>query len=220
MISLPAVNGATASGRLMRVVRWAVIAGSATLVAGNLWIVLRAHGRIFTQVQDVPPTEVGLVLGTSNRTPDGGANQFFTGRMAAAAELYRAGKVRRLLLSGANHSANYNEPVNMRRALVARGVPEAALTLDETGFRTFDSAARAQSIFGLSRVTIVTDDFHAPRAVLLARHFGVDAQAYCSAPVPWPLSKKTRIREIGARIKALLDLYLLQTEPDLSPLTE
>lgn len=193
--------------RALRLIRGVILAGAVLLAVGNLWIVVRTHGRVHTRVQDLPTTDIGLVLGTSDRVPDGGANPFFAGRISAAADLYRAGKVQRLLLSGANHSVHYNEPAKMRAALLHEGVPAAALVLDEAGFRTLDSAARAKQVFGISSVTIVTDDFHAPRAVLLARHFGIDAHAYYSARVPWGISKRTRIREIGARVKALLELY-------------
>ena len=101
----------------------------------------------------------------------------------------------------------------MRDALLEHGVPASALTLDYAGFRTLDSFARAKKVFGVDRLTIVTDDFHLPRAILLARHFGLDAVGYSSEAVPLKWSMKTRLREIVARGKALLDLYLLRTEP-------
>ena len=210
-------NNASARNTRLRVwirrAGWLFLAGVAAVVLGNLWIVFRTQGRVFFVQQDVPPKQVGLVLGTSANLRGGHANPFFTGRIAAAAELYRAGKVRQLLLSGDNRKVGYDEPTAMRDALMARGVPENAMTLDYAGFRTLDSMVRAKEVFGLPTFTIVTDDFHAARAVLLARHFGIDAQAYCSPGVPWRWSKKTRLREIGARMKALLDLYLLRTQP-------
>ena len=185
---------------------------AAAFVLGNVWIELRAAGRVHSRIDEVRPADVGLVLGTSMQLRGGAPNPFFTGRIAAAAALYKAGKVRHLLLSG-NRTAPYDEPTAMRAALVAQGVPESATQLDYAGFRTLDSFARAKQVFRVSRVTIVTDDFHAPRAVLLARHFGIDAQAYCSARLPLRSSKKTRLREIAARGKALLDLYVLRTKP-------
>ena len=181
----------------------------------NLWIAIRAHGRIFTEVEQVPASEIGLVLGTSARAADGSENPFFAGRMAAAAELYRAGKVRHLVVSGDDRREGNDEPRDMRAALAKLGVPENATTLDAGGFRTLDSMARAKELFSLTRAIIVTDDFHAERAILLARHFGIDAYAYTSTPLPFHRSKKTRRREIGARFAALLDLYVLDTEANL-----
>lgn len=190
-----------------------LLLGAVPAIGGNLWITLRAHGRVFSRFNDVPVNDVALVLGTSSRTRGGHRNPFFAGRISAAAELFRAGKVRHLLLSGDNGTVRYDEASEMRRALVKEGVPESAMTLDYAGFRTLDSVARAHDVFGLARVTIVTDDFHAERSVLLARHFGIDAQVFCSRPVPLRWSKKTRLREIAARLKALLDLYVLRTKP-------
>ena len=197
----------------MRRLRGFAIISGAAVVLGNVWIEFRSRGRVYETLEHVPPTHVGLVLGTSAQLRSGHANPFFTGRIDAAAELYRAGKVGHLLLSGDNRTARYDEPTSMREALLARGVPEAATTLDYAGFRTLDSFARAKKVFGVSRVTIVTDDFHAARSVLLARHFGIDAQAYSSKPIRLRWSTKTRVREIGARLKALLDLYVLRTKP-------
>ena len=189
----------------------AVVSGAA-VVLGNVWIEFRARGRIYQTLANVPQTDIALVLGTSARLRSGHANAFFTGRMDAAAELYRAGKVRHLLLSG-NRTAGYDEPTSMREALLARGVPEAATTLDYAGFRTLDSFARAKKVFGVSRVLIVTDDFHTARSVFLARHFEIDARAYSSKPAALGWSMRTRVREIAARCKALLDLYVLRTKP-------
>jgi SanA protein len=87
------------------------------------------------------------------------------------------------------------------------------MTLDYAGFRTLDSVVRAKKVFGQSQVTIVTDDFHAARSVFLARHEGLDAVAFCSAKVSTRFSARTRVREVGARVKAALDVYVLNTKP-------
>ncbi|CAN5501694.1 hypothetical protein BH20VER1_BH20VER1_18310 [soil metagenome] len=199
-----------AAGRFLRA---STYLGACGFLLGNLWIELRARGRVFTDLEELPPHEVALVLGTSNCTHGGHANPFFAGRIAAAAQLYHSGKARQLLLSGANPSPDYDEPTTMRAALRERGVPESATVLDYAGFRTLDSFARAREVFGVSQLIIVTDDFHAGRAILLARHFGIDAVAFTSEPVPFRWSKKTRGREVLARCRALLDVYLLRTQP-------
>ena len=193
--------------------QWSLTLTTAAFICGNLWIAIRSHGRVFTNIGELPVNDVGLVLGTSARGPAGWENPFFANRIAAAAELYRAGKVKHLLLSGDNRHVSNDEPTDMRNALAKHGVPESATTLDYAGFRTLDSLARAKEVFGVSKLTIVTDDFHVDRALLLARHYGIDAAAYPSKPVPFKWSKKTRLREVGARCKALLDLYVLRTKP-------
>lgn len=179
----------------------------------NAWIIRGTAGKVYTSQADVPSNRIGLVLGAGVRTWDGVANPHFEARIAAAAALYRYGKVQRLLLSGDNHSANYDEPEDMRQALIERGVPDSAIAVDDAGFRTLDSVARAREVFGIDSVTIITDRFHAYRAVFLARHFGLDACAFCCAEVPFSISSKPRFREIGARVVAVLDVFVLRTKP-------
>ena len=187
------------------------VAGGAAI---NRTILRQASGRIFTDAASAPDNDVALVLGTSPSLSQGRwKNPFFENRMDAAATLYRAGKVRHLLVSGDNGRREYDEPTAMRSALVARGIPERAITLDYAGFRTLDSVVRARAVFGQTKLTIITDDFHLPRALFLARSAGLDAVGVVSARVPNQWSRKTRAREIAARIAAWLDVSVLHTKP-------
>ena len=192
----------------------AVAALLAALVAGAVWTVQRAAGgRVYDTVAALPANDVGLVLGTSPRTARGERNLHFDYRIEAAAKLYHAGKVRHLLLSGDNGTRGYDEPADMKAALLGLGVPADALTLDDAGFRTLDSVVRARAVFGQSRLTVITDRFHAYRAVFLARHKGIDAVAFASKDVDVRASLKSRVRECGADLKACLDLWVLHTRP-------
>lgn len=101
----------------------------------------------------------------------------------------------------------------MRDALISRGVPAGAITLDYAGFRTLDSLVRAREIFGVNAPIVVTDDWHQPRTLFLARAAGLDAVGMCSADVPWGISRKTRIREWLSRVKAVADVHVLRTKP-------
>ncbi len=183
------------------------------IALANVWVLARGSTYVFHNLAALPRNDVGLVLGTSPKTSGGFENPFFAGRIAAAAELYKAGKVRRLLLSGDNRTRQYDEPSRMRDALVAKGVPSRVMTLDYAGLRTLDSLVRAKEVFGLKSVTIITDDFHAARAVFLSRQHHLQGIAFCSRRVPWASSKKTRMREIASRVVACLDVYVLGTEP-------
>jgi SanA protein len=196
--------------------RTALFSGIALFLAGlacNAWVILAGCPRLCHSLGLLAPHPVGLVLGTAPILGSGRPNPFFEGRMDAAAALYHAGKVRHWLLSGDNGRRSYDEPAAMRAALLARKVPATALTVDAAGFRTLDSMARARHVFGLRRVVIVTDDFHQARALFLAQGSGLDATGYASVPVPFWISKKTRCREWGSRVKAVLDLYALDTRP-------
>lgn len=184
------------------------------MVAGSSWIVGNlAKGRLLTDPASLPKGETALVLGTSPSIAGHRANPHFENRIAAAADLFRRGCVKHLLLSGDNGSRGYDEPSDMRRALLALGVPDSAMTLDYAGFRTLDSVVRAQKIFGLDKIVIVTDRFHTSRALFLARQFGIDAVAFPSKDVPLKSSARAVIRECFARVKACLDVYVLRTSP-------
>lgn len=194
-----------------RGLRWARIAGSIgvlvglVLVAVSLRVWTAAGDRLHSEVASVPERPTALVLGCPPRTEGGWPNLYFEHRMDAAAELYLAGKVERVLVSGDHRTPNYNEPQAMREALVARGVPGTAIIADSAGLRTLDSVVRARAVFGASEVTIVSQEFHNRRAIYLADRFGVDAVAYNAADVqrrPWsPLS----LREAAARLRAFGD---------------
>ena len=179
----------------------------------NWWMVASTAARVFTQVGQLPVNDVALVLGASAHTYGGYANPHFQARIEAAATAYQRGQVRHLLLSGDNHVKGYDEPSDMKAALLNRGVPEWAMTLDYAGFRTLDSVVRAQAIFGQRRLTIISDDFHVQRALFLCRQYGIEAVALCAEPVPESYARKTRWREYLARVKAVLDVYLLGTGP-------
>lgn len=180
----------------------------------NEWITRSTRSAVFTEMNALPQNDVALVLGTGKLLRGSGRiNPHFRKRVEAAAALYHAGMVKHLLLSGDNHIAGYDEPTDMKESLVTLGVPESAITLDYAGFRTLDSVVRARKVFGQSQVTIVTDDFHAARAVFLARHEGLDAVAFCSAKVSARFLARSRVREVGARVKAALDVYVLHTRP-------
>lgn len=173
-----------------------------------------ANGRVYRSVAAAPEREVGLLLGTSKETRHGKANLHFNQRIAAAAALYRAGKVRHLLVSGDNHIASYDEPADMRNALIAAGVPADAITCDYAGFRTLDSVVRAKEIFGLPRCVIVSEDFHCPRALWIAQRHGLDAIAFAAPDVglkSWSL--RAEIREQLARSWCAVDMYVLHRGP-------
>lgn len=168
---------------------------------------------IFTTTESMPKSKVGLLLGTSKNAKGGRRNLFFSYRIEAAAELFRTGKVDYLLVSGDNRKVEYNEPKEMRLALIAAGVPDSAIVSDYAGFRTFDSVVRAKEVFGQTSFTIISQEFHLERALFIASHFGIPAIGYQAKGVPVGYAIKTEIREYFARIKAVLDVFILRTSP-------
>lgn len=171
--------------------------------ACNFWIVATTRDAVFCDAGELPEHDAALILGTSAYTWGGDPSADFNGRIGAAAELFRLGKVQRLIASGANPGPSYNEPRKMQQALMDAGVPAAVITQDLSGDRTLESVMRAYAEFGLTRFTIVTQEYHAYRAVFLAQQRGLDAVAYC-AP-----GRRLPVREVFARVKAVLEVLLL-----------
>jgi SanA protein len=177
-----------------------------SVVVSNQYVVNSSKLYLFNSVEQIPQNNVGLVLGTSSGLSNGRPNLYFTYRINAAADLFKAGKVKHLIVSGDNHIKNYNEPEEMRLALIAKGVPDSCITLDYAGFRTLDSVVRCQKVFGQSKFTIISQQFHNQRAVFLARQKGLDAIGYNAKDVHKSLALRTRVREPLARFKAVLDI--------------
>lgn len=172
-----------------------------------------SKNKIYTSVDQLPNNNVALVLGTSQYLRSGIKNPFFTYRIDAAERLYKSGKVNYLLVSGDNRIANYNEPEKMRRELIERGIPNEKIILDYAGFRTLDSVVRSKKVFGQRSITIVSQDFHNKRALFIANFFQIDAVAFNAQDVSLKTGIKTSIREVFARVKMILDLYILKKEP-------
>jgi SanA protein len=183
------------------------------LVGCNIWVVKSTEKEVYFDLDKLPNHRIALVLGTSHRTMSGTANPFFEKRIEMAAKLYSLGKIDHFILSGDNRTIYYNEPITMRKALIKKGVPASAITLDFAGFRTLDSVVRSKEIFGQDKITIITQPFHSYRALFISHYYKIDAVAMVAGEPDYDYSVKVRIREYFARTKAVLDLYIFKTEP-------
>lgn len=177
-----------------------------TIIICNRKIKRFADSKTYTEVTAIPRNDVGLLLGTSPKLKNGNNNLYFDYRILAAAELYKAGKIRYILISGDNRKKDYNEPEEMKKALIQKGVPESTIYLDYAGFRTLDSVVRAKEIFGQSRITIISQRFHNERAIYLAGKNGIYAIGYNAQDVNAYAGIKTNARELLARVKMFIDL--------------
>ena len=201
--------------KLLNIIRFSAI--SCILVVSSIllidrWFSDQASSRIFDDIQSTPARSVGLVLGTSKYIAKS-LNPYYQYRMDAAQLLYQEGKVNVLLLSGDNAHRSYNEPWTMKRDLLRSGIPEQDIVLDYAGFRTLDSVVRAKNVFDANHFVIITQRFHCERALFIADRNQIDA--ICLAvPEPKGLAGlKIRTREVLARIKALIDVYVLDMKP-------
>lgn len=199
---------------LFRVLMLPLLVIGAFILFCNLWVVLSTNSRVYDSIDEVKSNSIGLVLGTAKKVAPTSPNPHFEHRMAAATELFLEGKIKHLLVSGDGGSKYYNEPRDMTAKLVSLKVPEKAISSDNSGYRTLDSIIRAKKIYGLEDVTIISDGFHVNRALFVARKMGLNAIAFSSQPVKLKYSLNTRLREYLARVLVVLDLYVLDTQPD------
>jgi len=120
----------------------------------------------------VPYEPVAIVFGAG--APYGHPTPYLARRLDIALDLYRRGKVTVILVTGDNSRPDYDEPTAMRKYLVARGVPAGRIVRDFAGFDTWASCVRAKKVFGVDHATLVTQDFHLPRALMLCHTAGID----------------------------------------------
>lgn len=182
-------------------------------VAGNLWVLARSAPYIEAGMSHCRPQRIGVVFGTSSWTRTGVRNPHFNARMQTAAQLVQNGQVDHLLLSGDNRTRAYNEPREMWRDLSARGVASERLTMDFAGFSTFDTLARARDVFQVNQALLITQRWHLPRAVYIARVLGMQVSGCVAGAGAVDGEWRLRLRESLARVAALGDLYLWGREP-------
>ena len=178
----------------------------------NYFVIKNSDGKIYDSLDSIKPAEVGLLLGTTPQTRIGGRkNMFFKYRIDAAEDLYNAGKIKYILISGDENSLDgVNEPECMKDSLVARGIPKNVIFSDGKGFRTLDSVVRMSKVYGVRIFTIISQRFHNERALYLAEHLGLDVedlQAYNAKEPTSAMSMMTYIREYFARVKMFLDIW-------------
>lgn len=182
------------------------------LYGANSIIINSTKDLCFNSTEKIPARKVGLLLGT-NKSAKGGRNLFFQYRIDAAVALFKAGKIKHIIVSGDNHIKEYNEAEDMQLALIEAGVPDSCITLDYAGFRTLDSVVRCKEVFGQDKITIISQHFHNERALFIAMKNEMDCVAFDAKDVPVNYSLKTKVREYFARVKCLLDVYILHTSP-------
>lgn len=166
------------------------------------------------EIQEIDGKTNLLILGTSKYLKSTRReNLYFKYRIQSALKLWETGKVNKIVISGDKETGtSYDETADMRADLVANGVPGSVIKLDTAGFRTLDSVLRLKYEFNLNQVVIVTEMFHLKRALFLGKLYGVSAWGFPDGGTPtWGMIK----RELGAKPKVLLDMFVFNTQPRL-----
>lgn len=195
-----------------------LVLGTALALVPRLWTRIVYEDRVYPNADAVPAVEeprVALVFG-AGLAPGGRPSPVLYDRVATAADLYKTGRVRKLLLSGDNQFVEYNEPEVMRATARSLGVPDADIVLDYAGRRTYDSCYRARDIFEVSRAVVVTQAFHLDRALYLCDAMGIDAvgvdadRRYYGQAERWWTA-----REVAATAAAVFDVNVRHPKPIL-----
>ncbi|MFI9340252.1 vancomycin high temperature exclusion protein [Streptomyces sp. NPDC052773] len=185
-----------------------LMAGCVLALLPSTWLYVSTDDRLRTTA-NVPRTEVAVVFGAG--LWNGEPSPYLAHRLDAAAELYRAGRIEVVLVTGDNSRKDYDEPDAMRAYLTRHGVPDARIVSDYAGFDTWDSCVRAKKIFGVDEAVLISQDFHIRRAVALCREAGVAAYGVgvpARRDATWYYGG---VREVFASGKAALDAVI---EPD------
>jgi SanA protein len=165
-----------------------------------------AADKVYNSTDEVPHNKVGLFLGTGKVLSSGQINLYYKYRIDAAVELFKAGKVDFILVSGDNSTKNYDEPSTIKEDLIEKGIPANKIHLDYAGFRTLDSVVRCKKVFGQRSITIISQQFHNERAIYIAKANNINAVGFNAQDVNVHYGFKTRLRERFARVKMVLDL--------------
>lgn len=202
--------------KLRKLKRGAWITFSAMLIF-SIWF---AHFKVekttqhlvYNDVRAIPYNKVGLLLGTSKLLRSGELNLYFYHRISAAVELFKAQKIKYIVISGDHSKEDYNEPLDMKSELVKFGIPDSIIILDYAGFRTYDSVVRLNKIFGQEQCTIISQEFHNKRAIYIANRLGLNAIGFNAKDVDAHIGFKTKLRERFARVNMFID-FLVHKEP-------
>lgn len=193
----------------------AATAGVLLVVAANVLVLVGGGGS--KDVADAPRAQVALLLG-ARVNPDGTPSPMLRDRIAVAAQLYRAGKVDKVLASGDHGTLAYDEVNAMKQALIAEGVSPRDVFTDHAGFDTWDSVVRARKVFRASSVLVVTQGFHLSRAVWLARRAGLEAHGVSADLHDYgSAERKSQVREVLARVKAVQEALTDSSPRHLGP---
>jgi SanA protein len=200
---------------------WLLSLLGGVLLVGLPWIYIRlkSQSRIYRSTADSPSAPVAIVFG-AGLYHDGTPLPVLADRVAAAADLYKAGKVGKLLLSGDNRFPEHNEPEAMRRYAISLGVPEADLVLDFAGRRTYDSCYRARFVFNIKKAILVSQEFHLARAVYLCDQLGIESAGVAADRREYQTSSliQWNLREWAACSFAILETQITHPQPVLGPM--
>ena len=179
--------------------------------ACDIYISATAGKNIVGQ-KSVTDADCILVLGAAVN-PDGSVSHALRSRLETALGLYDDGASDKIIVSGDNGTKTYNEVEVMKKYLMERGIPEENIFMDHAGFDTYSSVYRAKEIFCAQKPVIVSQREHLLRAMYFADRLGLDAKGVACLDYIGNEASYQRIREYGARFKAILVCDVFHAKP-------
>jgi len=177
------------------------------VIISNVVIVKKSKRYLYDKVSDVPECYTAIVLG-AKVSSKGVPSDYLQDRLDMAIELYRNNKITRFLLSGDHGQTSYDEVNNMKAYLIEHGIDTADIFLDHAGFDTYNTMVRARKIFQVEDAIVVSQEFHLPRAVFIARSKGIEAYGIKADKRKYAAIKSLKIREILAKVKAFTEVII------------
>jgi SanA protein len=179
----------------------------------NLQVASYSKDKIYRSVLDIPNgSSVAIVLG-AKVWDDGSLSNALTDRVTTAVEIYKTGKVKKLLMSGDNPSADYDEPTAMKKDAMRQGVPEEDIILDFAGRRTYDTCYRAKEVFDVKKAVIVSQDFHLPRSIYLCENIGIESVGFVANRRKYEGESYWAFREFFSVFSAWFEMNFIPFEP-------
>ncbi|HEX3033318.1 MAG TPA: ElyC/SanA/YdcF family protein [Bacillota bacterium] len=198
--------------------KWWIIGLALLLLIGSLPFVInyrvlsQGHRRAITSVEEAPSAQTAIVLG-AGVYPGGQVSPILKDRLDTGIQLYRTGKVKKMLLTGDHGQKQYDEVNAMRAYVLEQGIPPADVFLDHAGFDTLDSIYRAREIFAVRDAIVVTQEFHLARALYMTQELGLKASGVIADRQPYANMEYIKAREFLARNKAFIQLNILHSGP-------
>jgi vancomycin permeability regulator SanA len=197
--------------KIMLITTVIVILAAGTMAALDQYVEYTGKQTIRT-MEAVEPAEVILILGAYVH-PSGEVSRMLKDRLDFGLELYQAGKAPKMIVSGDHGSKSYDEVRAMCEYLEAAGVPPEDIFMDHAGFNTYDSMYRMKAIFDVTDAIVVSQKYHVVRAAYIAEKLGIKVQSIASDTYVYEKIAIYRVREIGARIKAVWMAGIVKPNP-------
>ncbi|MDU5110026.1 MAG: ElyC/SanA/YdcF family protein [Clostridium sp.] len=174
---------------------------------------VNSYKKYIYNIEDIPKgNDAIIVLGAGVRS-DGTPSDILSDRLETSIEVYNEGAASALILSGDHGREEYNEVGAMKDYVLSNNIDESTVFMDHAGFSTYDTMYRAKEIFKVKSAVIVTNEYHLPRALYIARKLGIEAYGVKSDKRGYQLMDSYKKREVLAKLKDFAYVNIIKPEP-------